>query len=87
MSSAYRARVTSKGQVTLPKAVRQALGVQPGDDVAFEVDARGVTVHPVQAPSRFRAVEGRWRTGTGWSPAQTDAWVREIRGERDVEPR
>ena len=32
-----RAKVTSKGQVTIPKAVREALGVQPGDDVLFRV--------------------------------------------------
>jgi len=31
------AKVTSKGQVTLPKAVRDALGVEPGDRVLFRV--------------------------------------------------
>jgi antitoxin PrlF len=32
------ARVTSKGQVTLPKAVRDALGIEKGDEVVFRVD-------------------------------------------------
>ena len=32
------ARVTSKGQVTLPKAVRQALGIRTGDDLLFRVE-------------------------------------------------
>jgi AbrB family looped-hinge helix DNA binding protein len=32
------ARVTSKGQVTLPKAVREALGISEGDHVVFRVD-------------------------------------------------
>ncbi|HLG07272.1 MAG TPA: AbrB/MazE/SpoVT family DNA-binding domain-containing protein [Gaiellaceae bacterium] len=32
------ARVTSKGQITLPKAVRDALGLQPGDSVLFRVE-------------------------------------------------
>lgn len=32
------ARVTSKGQVTVPKAVRDALGIQAGDEVVFRVD-------------------------------------------------
>ena len=32
------ARVTSKGQVTLPKAVRDALGISQGDAVVFRVE-------------------------------------------------
>ncbi|MGP8209613.1 MAG: AbrB/MazE/SpoVT family DNA-binding domain-containing protein, partial [Acidimicrobiales bacterium] len=34
------ARVTSKGQVTLPKAVREALGIRLGDEVVFRVEGR-----------------------------------------------
>ena len=32
------AKVTSKGQVTVPKAVRDALGIHEGDDVIFRVE-------------------------------------------------
>lgn len=32
------AKVTSKGQVTVPKAVREALGLKEGDEVVFRVD-------------------------------------------------
>ena len=32
------AKVTSKGQVTLPKALRQALGIREGDDIVFRVE-------------------------------------------------
>ena len=32
------ARVTSKGQVTVPKAVRDALGIGDGDEVVFRVE-------------------------------------------------
>jgi antitoxin PrlF len=32
------ARVTSKGQVTVPKAVRDALGIMQGDQVVFRVE-------------------------------------------------
>jgi AbrB family looped-hinge helix DNA binding protein len=31
-------RVTSKGQVTIPKAVRDKLGITPGTDVGFSED-------------------------------------------------
>jgi antitoxin PrlF len=34
------ARVTSKGQVTVPKAVRDALGINEGDAVIFRVEGR-----------------------------------------------
>jgi antitoxin PrlF len=34
-------RVTQKGQVTIPLPVRQALGIQPGSDVEFELDEHG----------------------------------------------
>ena len=36
--------ISSKGQTTIPKSVRQALGVNEGDQIAFRVDADGVTV-------------------------------------------
>jgi antitoxin PrlF len=36
--------ITAKGQTTVPKAVRQALGVDYGGRIAFRVDGRGVTL-------------------------------------------
>src|SRR5213593_1891066 len=32
------AKITSKGQVTVPKAVRDALGIKAGDEVVFRVE-------------------------------------------------
>jgi len=32
------AKVTTKGQVTVPKAVRDALGIEAGDEVIFRVE-------------------------------------------------
>ena len=32
------ARISSKGQVTVPKVVRDALGIQEGDEVVFRVE-------------------------------------------------
>ncbi len=38
------ARVSSKGQVTVPKAVRDALGVGQGDAIFFRIDGDHATL-------------------------------------------
>ncbi len=45
--------VTSKGQVTIPKRVRKALGITPGTKVEFDVEGGGarLTVVKVAKPS------------------------------------
>ncbi len=35
------AKVTSKGQITIPKHVREKLNLKPGDKVRFEIDDDG----------------------------------------------
>ena len=67
--------LTSKGQVTIPKPIRDALQLQPGTTVEFAVNAAGeVVIHPARTAraarrrgaDRFDAVRGkaevRWRT-------------------------
>jgi AbrB family looped-hinge helix DNA binding protein len=58
-------RVTSKGQVTIPKKVREFLGIKPGTAVEFEpiADGRVVIVAAGRKtrksrPSRFAALRG-----------------------------
>lgn len=41
-------RVSSKGQVTLPKNVRDAIGVGPGDVVAYDVAKGAVTLRRLE---------------------------------------
>ncbi len=41
------ARVTSKGQVTVPKTVRDALGIEAGDEVVFRVEGSRVVLAKV----------------------------------------
>lgn len=50
------ARVMSKGQVTIPKNVRAALGIKTGDRVTFIVDGMNVRVvnSAVYALMRFQ---------------------------------
>lgn len=52
--------VTSRGQVTIPKRVRQALGITPGSKVEFDLDKGGARLKLVkkQAPSRIEDAPG-----------------------------
>jgi AbrB family looped-hinge helix DNA binding protein len=36
------ARITSKGQITIPAAIRKSLGVKPGDRLRFEPQKSGL---------------------------------------------
>lgn len=68
--------LTSKGQVTIPKRIREALHLEPGTQVEFSLNASGeVILHPARRTKgkrragndRFEAVRGKadvkWRTG------------------------
>ncbi len=48
--------ITAKGQTTVPKAIRQALGVGFGDHIAFRVEAGTVSVRAVTAPEQDAAL-------------------------------
>jgi antitoxin PrlF len=49
--------ITAKGQTTIPKSVRQALGVDYGGKVAFRVTEHGVTVHRVDPEGSDPAID------------------------------
>ena len=74
------ATVTAKGQVTIPKPVRDLLGIKPGNLVDFQraPDGRVVLVKlgGEPRPSRFARLRGH--AGKGLS---TDAILAMTRGE------
>ena len=37
-------RISSKGQITLPKKVRETLGAKPGDLIAYQIQGKVVTL-------------------------------------------
>lgn len=79
-----RARVTSKGQVTIPKAVRRALGIREGDSLLFEIEDGEVRVRVERKPISFADYAGVWREGKGMSIEEINAYVRDLRGHDDI---
>jgi AbrB family looped-hinge helix DNA binding protein len=53
-----QARITSKGQITVPRDIRRTLGVRPGDRLLFESDGAGVRIRPLRVKSPFEKYRG-----------------------------
>ena len=82
------ARVMSKGQVTIPKDVRAALGVETGDRVTFIVDGTNVRVvnSTVYALMRFQEqMKGEAQKAGLYSEEDVANWITQSRREESVE--
>jgi AbrB family looped-hinge helix DNA binding protein len=79
------ARITSKGQITVPREVRRVLGVRPGDRLLFESGEKGVRVRPVRAQSQFAKFKGIGNPGIGSGRKGTiAAWAMTTAIDTDV---
>lgn len=76
-----RAVVSEKGQITIPKKVRERLGIRPGQILEWSED-HGKLVGQKASPvddDPVRRVYGILKIG-----GSTDEWIKEIRGEPDA---
>ena len=76
-----QARITSKGQITVPREVRRVLGVRAGDRLLFESDGKGVRVRPVRSKSAFSKYRGIGNAGIRCGKKNIRRWLREMRGQ------
>lgn len=82
------ARVMAKGQVTIPKNVRAALGISTGDRVTFIVENGTVKVvnSAVYALQRFQEqMKGEGEKAGLFTDADVAAWITASRREEDAE--
>jgi AbrB family looped-hinge helix DNA binding protein len=83
MNDRYEAKVSSRGRLTVPREVRRALGIGPGDKVAFEITESGIVVQPVRPRSVFHEFAGRSREGNGMTIEEINAWIGDLRGHSE----
>lgn len=80
-SPAMKGVLSSQGQVTIPKPVREALGLRPGDQIDFHVQGDvliGRRKSPSEGLDRFVGILSDGRS--------TDEVMRHLRPQRAWEP-
>jgi AbrB family looped-hinge helix DNA binding protein len=75
-----QARITSKGQITVPHEIRKLLGVKPGDGLLFESDGTRTEVRPVRTVSPFEKYRGIGSGPIGSGRKAVVRAIRELRG-------
>jgi antitoxin PrlF len=75
-------KLTSKGQVTIPRALRERFGLHPATEVTFEAVPEGVLVRAAPAARRRRLQEWiRRARGSATGKRSTAEILRLTRGE------
>jgi len=79
-------RVTTKGQVTIPKEIREALGIEPGDEVTFEQTESGYKLQKEEPTTAEGTDPFEKHRGSADSHETMPERMRRLRGEypRDV---
>lgn len=80
-----QAKLTSKGQITVPRDIRRRLGVRAGDKLEFEDKGEVVQVKAVRNKSVFAKYAGIGNPGMGSGRKAVQKWIKEIRGHEDDE--
>lgn len=75
------AKLTSKGQITVPCEIRRLLGVRQGDRLAFESDGAAVRVRPLRTQSPFAKYRAIGNPGIPSGRKAAVGWVRQLRGQ------
>ncbi|MCL9817804.1 AbrB/MazE/SpoVT family DNA-binding domain-containing protein [Natronocalculus amylovorans] len=79
-------RVTTKGQVTIPKAIRDELGIEPGDEITFEEFGSGYKIEKKQPTTADGDDPFEKHRGSAESDETMPERMRRLRGEypRDI---
>ena len=76
-------KVTTKGQITVPRALREQFGLQPGTEVEFVVEEHALLLRPRKPSKGPATVYDAWITkavGSGHTKLTTDQIMANTRG-------
>jgi AbrB family looped-hinge helix DNA binding protein len=76
-----QAKITSKGQITVPREIRLLMGVHPGDRLLFESSGDDIRVRPVRTESPFQKYRGIGNPKIASGRKAITRWVRRLRGQ------
>ena len=82
------AKITSKGQITIPVEIRRLLGAKTGDKLGFEPTQEGVRIIRQDEESPFKKYRGTWEFDLPPGYEGTDGvirYVREMRGHDEFD--
>jgi len=77
--------IDGTGRVVIPKKMRDALRLSPGDALTIESDGDGVTLRPERPQATMRKKRGIWvfHSGRSISAEETDQLLADLRESRD----
>ena len=82
-----KATLTSKGRITIPAAIRQKLGLKPGDQIDFDENATILMGRRVVDQAEWRRTMDAWRNasrgslrGHPWENASVPELIDDLRG-------
>jgi AbrB family looped-hinge helix DNA binding protein len=76
--------VSTKGQMVIPAAIREELGIEPGTRVAVRVEDGRLIVDPQSLAAKLRLIK-KMHGYTAGGASMTDALLEERRLERERE--
>lgn len=74
-------RITTKGQVTIPKEIRDELGIEPGDEITFERTSSGFEIRKEEPTTQDGEDPFEKYRGTADSDETMPERMRHLRGE------
>jgi len=76
--------VSSKGQMVIPAAIREELGIEPGTRVAVRREGMRVILEPETLAMKLRLID-ELQGLTAGGPSMTDELLKDRRREREIE--